>query len=134
MKVRCARRQSRKLLPLSPAEIAALLLVAMLIFSPRAGAEEAPEILPVNPVPDFEASASLTGEETFDGIGVIDRLEEDDIVIDDIGLRISFRVDYYIEPDTVASRQHFKIGSRVGYQLDEEGEVYRLWLLTDQTP
>ena len=116
------------------AQIAALILAALLLLSYRVGAGDAPEILPINPVPDFGASEPLTGEEAFGGSGLIDRFEEDDIVVNDIGLRLSSRVDYYVEPDTEVSRQHFKIGSRVGYQLDDEGQVYRLWLLADQTP
>ena len=63
------------------------------------------------------------------GIGVIDRFEGDEIVIDDSFYRLAPDVTYYqsYHMDSYALRSSFTIGKWVGFKLNKDGEIDALW-------
>ena len=67
--------------------------------------------------------------ETFDGIGRIDRLGDDQIVIDDGTKGLASGVTFATPSSHYAGRGLFRIGCTVGYLLDREGNIQSLWLL-----
>jgi hypothetical protein len=67
--------------------------------------------------------------ETFDGIGRIDRLGDDVIVIDDGTKGLASGVSFATPSSQYAGRGSFRVGSLVGYLLDRDGKVQSLWLL-----
>jgi hypothetical protein len=67
--------------------------------------------------------------ETFDGIGRIDRLGDDQIVIDDGSKGLASGVSFATPSSRYAGRGSFRVGSFVGYLLDRDGKVQSLWLL-----
>jgi hypothetical protein len=67
--------------------------------------------------------------EKFDGIGRIDRLGDDQIVIDDGTKGLASGVSFATPSSQYAGRGSFRVGSLVGYLLDRDGKVQSLWLL-----
>ena len=65
----------------------------------------------------------------FEGVGHIDRLGEDEIVIDDLQKKLTSRVKYYRVGRKHVNRSAFKVGDRVGYIANSRGELVSLWLL-----
>jgi hypothetical protein len=63
------------------------------------------------------------------GIGVIDRFEGDEIVIDDSFYRLASDVNYYQSHKmlTFALRSSFKVGKWVGFKLNDDGKISALW-------
>jgi hypothetical protein len=67
--------------------------------------------------------------EKFDGIGRIDRLGEDQIIIDDGTKRLASGVSFATPSSQYAGREPFRVGTTVGYVLNRSGEIQSLWLL-----
>ena len=65
----------------------------------------------------------------FDGIGRIDRLSRNEIVIDDSLLRLSPHVIYSTKVKRHASRAWLKVGSFIGYKTDSKHEIISIWLI-----
>jgi hypothetical protein len=65
----------------------------------------------------------------FDGMGHIDRIAKDEIVIDDVLLRLSPSVTYRTPKTKHSTSAHFSPGNLVGYLKNSEGEVISLWLI-----
>jgi hypothetical protein len=63
------------------------------------------------------------------GTGVIDRFEEDEIVIDDILYKLASDVIFYQSHKlyTYALRSSFKVGKWVGFKLNDDGKISALW-------
>lgn len=85
----------------------------------------------------YSASAEATSEgiidgrdlSVFEGVGHIDRLGEDEIVIDDLQKKLTSKVKYYRVGRKPVNRSAFKVGDRVGYIANSRGELVSLWLL-----
>jgi hypothetical protein len=89
-----------------------LMLVMLLWASVFSAAENGPEWKP-------------TG-----GIGIIDRIAEDEVVIDDVLYKLAANVIFY-ESDklyTYANRSVFIIGTSVGFKYNENREIIALWV------
>ena len=65
----------------------------------------------------------------FDGFGWIDRIAEDEVVIDDTLIPLSPYILYHTPEETNASREWFVPGSLVGYIKDAENAIESLWLI-----
>jgi len=62
-------------------------------------------------------------------IGTIDRMEGVEIVINDTIYNLSPGVRFYTNSkmDTYANRSWFKVGTRVGFQPDDRGDIIAMW-------
>jgi len=67
--------------------------------------------------------------EKFDGIGRIDRLGDDHVVIDDGTKGLAAGVSFVTPSSQYARRESFQVGSFAGYLLDRDRKVQSLWLL-----
>ena len=67
--------------------------------------------------------------DTFNAIGNIDRIAEDEIVTGDTLYRLSPNVTYHTPRDRVASKFLVPVGSLVGFITTSEREVTSLWLI-----
>ena len=65
----------------------------------------------------------------FEGLGSIDYISEDRIVINDTQHRLSPNVKYYRKGRKRANRSLFQVGARVGYTTDSKGQIRSLWLI-----
>ena len=96
---------------IKPLNICALILVILLLASALGFAED-PE------------------KEAIDGIGAIDQIRDDEVVVNDCLFKLSPGVKFYInsEMNTYANRSRFKKGADVGFQINDNGEVISMWL------
>jgi hypothetical protein len=66
----------------------------------------------------------------FDGVGQLDELTEENVVINDTGLPLAPDVTFHVpERKSSVSSKRFVTGERVGYIIGEEGKIESLWLL-----
>jgi hypothetical protein len=65
----------------------------------------------------------------FDGVGHIDSMEEDQLVIDDCSRKLPSGVKYYKPGPIKIPAAAFSVGSRVGYVENRNGQIISLWLL-----
>jgi hypothetical protein len=65
----------------------------------------------------------------FDGYGHIDRLDMDEIVIDDSLLKLAYNVRYNTPRRKNTTDSDFGVGNVVGYLVNGEGQVVSLWLI-----
>ncbi len=115
----------------------AILVMAILAWcigsSPAA---EAPEVLQINPVPDLQAAETLTiGDKdiVIHGYGQINRIGEDDMLIDDLRMWISPSVEYYSRSNGLpAFQDEFSVGTFIGFRINEKREIIELWLIKDK--
>jgi hypothetical protein len=63
----------------------------------------------------------------FSGIGRIDRITADQIVINDTLYPLSANVEFATPTRKHASRSSFRVGNRVGYITNEKREIISLW-------
>jgi hypothetical protein len=75
---------------------------------------------------DYITGRSLSD---FSGMGHIDSIDEDKMVIDDCSRELSSGVKYYKPGPKKISKSAFAVGSRVGYVEDRNGDIISLWLL-----
>lgn len=66
----------------------------------------------------------------FQGVGVVDRMGADEIVIDDCLFRLSSSVSFFAEGGASLSSASFQAGTLVGYVLEGERAIRSLWKLT----
>ena len=67
--------------------------------------------------------------DTFNIIGKIDRIAENEIVIDDTLYKLSPKLTCYTPTSMYASKAVFSVGNRVGVEIDSKHEVTSLYLL-----
>jgi len=67
----------------------------------------------------------------FTGVGRIDSMKKDRLVINDTSQTLSPQVKYYIQGRIKTSRSSFKVGTRVGYVTNSKGEIISLWLIRE---
>jgi hypothetical protein len=65
----------------------------------------------------------------FDGYGHLNRIDTEEVVIDDALMRLSPSVNYATPESVVAHMADFGEGDLVGYQTSSEMEVVSLWLI-----
>ncbi|BCA80232.1 hypothetical protein [Desulfuromonas sp. AOP6] len=71
---------------------------------------------------------------SYDGFGVIDQIEPERLIINDSIKRLSPRVTFHDEQGRYVARTLFTAGTQVGYQINKEGEVFRVYLFDGQLP
>ncbi len=67
--------------------------------------------------------------EFFDGLGKIERMEGDEIVINEKLLKISARLTVATKRSQHASRDLLKVGDTVGFTTNSVGEITGIWLI-----
>ena len=67
--------------------------------------------------------------EKFDGIGRIDRIARDEIVISDSLYKLSPNATYATPRRKTAPRTRLDIGNLVGFVANERNEIVSLWLI-----
>jgi hypothetical protein len=65
----------------------------------------------------------------FDGFGRIDRISEEEIVIDDVLYPLSSYAEYHIPYNLTSVRSMFNKGDMVGYEFDVNKAIRHLWLI-----
>ena len=65
----------------------------------------------------------------FSGMGHIDRISRNEIVIDDSLFRLSPHVTYSTKGKRHASRAWIKIGSYIGFKTDSDHGITSIWLI-----
>jgi hypothetical protein len=108
------------------------ILLGLLFGSGLAG--EGNEILPINPVPDFQTDkAVIKGSQAMviHGRGFIGRIGQNEMVIGDMLLPILLSTKYYRSNGTQADSSEFSVGSYAGYHLNTEREIIELWNLVE---
>jgi hypothetical protein len=65
----------------------------------------------------------------FDGYGRIDRLDVDEVVIDDSLLKLAYNMSYNTPRRQDTADTDFGAGKVVGYLVNAEGKVVSLWLI-----
>jgi hypothetical protein len=110
--------------------VAAILVVSMTVAS--AAAETTIKTIPAVPgaAPD-EGTPSALELATFEVTGVVDRLESDEIVVDDKLLYLAGDVGYYSSNGDRTAKSAFKAGNQVGCVLDADGKVKELWFIKE---
>ena len=95
-----------------PLKICVLILVVLMLASVFGFAEEGDK------------------EELVAEMGKIYRMDGVEIVINDSLYNLSLGVRFYTNSkmDTNASRSWFKVGTRVGFEADDKGEITAMWL------
>ncbi|MFC1884807.1 hypothetical protein ACFL2O_08555 [Thermodesulfobacteriota bacterium] len=69
--------------------------------------------------------------ERFDGIGKLDELREDAVIIEDTEMDLAPNVTFRGLKKGSRSKKLFVPGQRVGYIVDENAVVVSLWLLVE---
>ena len=96
-------------------------------------AQELPKILPINPVPGMPNHWIYSGEDPPSNVrvGKLDRLGENEVVVNDFTIRFSTEKEVAFYSKSSASaipRSRFKVGDLVGCELDKKGRLEILWL------
>lgn len=65
----------------------------------------------------------------FDGYGLLQRIENREVVIDDQLLKLSPNIVYHTPTRLNASRAYFRPGDLVGFLRDSKKEIVSLWLI-----
>lgn len=68
---------------------------------------------------------------SYDGMGVVDRKGDTEIVIGDIEYRLSVHVKYHTPWNRVSSGHNVKKGSYVGFITDGNKKIVSIWLIND---
>lgn len=67
--------------------------------------------------------------EGFDGYGHVNRIDTEEVVIDDALMRLLPSVNYTTPENTVAYMADFAEGDLVGYLTNSKKEIVSLWLI-----
>ncbi len=93
-------------------------------------------VLQINPVFDIQAAETLRigdKEIVIHGYGHIKRIEEGEMLIDDLRMWISPSVEYYsLSNGLPAFPEDFSVGTFVGFRLNENKVIIELWLIKDE--
>jgi hypothetical protein len=65
----------------------------------------------------------------FDGFGLLEALNEKQVVIKDVVIRLVPFVTFHTPTNMYSTAAEFKIGDMVGYLTNEAGEIISLWLI-----
>jgi hypothetical protein len=67
--------------------------------------------------------------EGFHGYGRLDRIGQDEVVIQDSLKKLAPVVTYHTPDNRYATKAYFKLGDLVGYMIDSDRQVVSLWLI-----
>jgi len=70
----------------------------------------------------------------FHGYGYLDRIAEDEVIINDSVLKIAPYATYATPGSEIATSADFKLGDLVGYLKNAKNEVESLWLIKRSAP
>jgi hypothetical protein len=89
-----------------------IMILAILIFTSALGFTEDPEKV------------------TISGIGTIDQIRDDEVVVNDSLFKLSPGVKFYTNSkmNTYANRSRFRKGTYIGYQFNGTREITAMWL------
>ena len=65
----------------------------------------------------------------FHEMGVIDRITDEQVVIDEQLMKLALSVEYNTPTEKNTSKEFFKPGKRVGYLLNSRNEIRSMWLI-----
>jgi len=65
----------------------------------------------------------------FEGVGHIDRMEGDTMVINDCQMKLAPNASYYKQGRRKIKKSSFAVGSKVGFLTNRRGDITSLWLL-----
>ena len=65
----------------------------------------------------------------FDGWGCIDRITDDEVVIDDVSMALARIIDYNLPEADYKPKRYFKKGILAGYIKNDNNEIESLWLI-----
>jgi hypothetical protein len=77
------------------------------------------------------AEKAAGGDPTFDFVGHIDRVGEDELVIDDRLMKFSDSTKYFSQTNGKAYRSHFRKGIKVRYNINDNKEITAIGLVGD---
>lgn len=88
-------------------------------------------ILPIQPVPGIGGTETkpigTPDSDDFDGFGTIDRIGDNEIVIDDTLIKLNDQITFYSETGVAQSKTDFAVGNGVAFVLNAQGEIVSLW-------
>ena len=104
----------------------ALVLVSQPVLAQDQG------ILQINPVPSRgleldENTLYRAHIDELNGLGVIQRVADDMIVIEDCGFKPAAHVQYFNLDGLPTTSYYFRVGQRAGYVLNDRKEIESLW-------
>jgi hypothetical protein len=108
-----------------------LALICIISVSISNGYTETIEILDIEPVSGFERNRNTTGTSEaveFDGSGIIFRVDQNAIVINDMLFDLSPVVSYHSADGSSTTKASFGEGKLVGYVLNSQEEILSLWI------
>jgi hypothetical protein len=70
----------------------------------------------------------------FHGYGYLDRIAQDEIIINDSVLKLAPSAIYATPGSEIAASSDFKLGDLVGYLKNAKNEVESLWLISRSAP
>ena len=70
----------------------------------------------------------------FHGFGYLDRIAEDEIIINDSVLKLAPYASYATPHSAIASSSDFKLGDLIGYLKNAKDEIESLWLIKRSAP
>ena len=111
--------------------ITILVSFIIIIFNQFCFSEEI-EILPIIPVPDFSDSIdpdSKTKGNSFSGSGYINRIESNEVVIDDCLYKLTNLTTFHTIKGRIWDKSIFNEGNIVGYILDSPEQIASLWIV-----
>jgi hypothetical protein len=102
--------------------------------------------LPIKDVPDIIQSGEQTDEQTaqaeaydakhniaeIEKTGLIYRIAEDEIIINSKLFRLAQDVMFYSETNEPLAKKHFQRRNIVGWRVNMQGEISKLWKLADE--
>ena len=87
------------------------------------------EVVYARPSPKIEEPFPDYYPDGFNGHGPIDRIEADEVVINDTLFKLSLEVEYHTRTTQNASSAWFNAGKFVGYITNSNLEIVSLWLI-----
>ena len=123
-----------------------LVCVCIWLVTVTGFAGEKSAFLPIKDVPDIKQSGEQTDEQTaqakaydiehdiaeIEKTGLIYRIAEDEIIINSKLFRLAQNVTFYSETNEPLAKKHFRRRNIVGWQVNMQGEISKLWKLADE--
>ena len=112
------------------------LIAGMMCLLAAAGyAEEKIKHLSIKPVPAITKTVKINPQDVehdiiaIEAIGVLNRMADKKVVIDDSLYRLAADVTFYSKTDKPLLKTDMRQGSVVGWQLNAKGEIVKMWKL-----
>ena len=108
------------------------------LLGATAYAEEKITFLPIKPVPAIEKANEADKYKIEHNIneieysGMIKRIAENLIVVNNRGYLLASDVEFYSAEREPIPKKEIRVGNIVGWQVNTEGEISKLWKLADE--